>query len=352
MLVAASSPERIGLSASPVREAVVSRPNPAPRAPAGMTALAAVYVMVVAVPSAMPRIGVAMNSQAVRGDTRNTSAPTAPSAAAAEMIARGVCACACSDGEDEPGHERHALDRSTQLRHIQRQDRPVAPVDDLQPENDGHQQDEVLEREHVPESHRLMVVNTSLGPHDAFVVHQEHDEQGDDEKDRGDEKRPPQTHHLCDHPADNRSDGRSEPLRGLHCSNRISRALPWRRLGSHRQGDPAIPGEQPLHGAKGEDVPGPARVRHSRHNQDEADQRPLDHDLPTKPIRHPAPRGRQKSGHRRRHAQAEAGPHRHLADILDAQLLQVQWQKRHHQREAGEANEARGCDGKNVALPG
>ena len=42
MLVAASKPVTIGLSASPVSDAVVSRPKPAPRAAAGSPLLAAV----------------------------------------------------------------------------------------------------------------------------------------------------------------------------------------------------------------------------------------------------------------------------------------------------------------------
>ena len=39
----------------------------------------------------------------------------------------------------------------SQLPHEQRQDRPEAAIDELQAEDDRHQQDEVLEREHVAE---------------------------------------------------------------------------------------------------------------------------------------------------------------------------------------------------------
>ena len=65
-----------------------------------------------------------------------------------------------------------------------------------------------------------------------------------------------------------------------------------------------------------------------------------------------APERRQQRGDRRRDAEAQAGPHRDLADVGDAELLEVERQERHHQREAGEADEARGGDGEEVALPG
>ncbi len=77
-----------------------------------------------------------------RGDVRCSSA-------AAQMIA---------DGPGPGGHrEQHArenryrVDRCAQLRDEQRQHGSEAAIDELQAEDDDHQQDEVLEREHVPE---------------------------------------------------------------------------------------------------------------------------------------------------------------------------------------------------------
>ena len=80
---------------------------------------------------------------------------------------------------------------------------------------------------------------------------------------------------------------------------------------------------------------------HPAHQEDEADERPLDHQLAAEAIRDPAPERRQQRRHGRRDAQAETGPHRHVADVADAELLQVERQERHHQREAGEADEGR-----------
>ena len=47
-----------------------------------------------------------------------------------------------------------------------------------------------------------------------------------------------------------------------------------------------------------------------------------------------------------------AGPERDVADFRDAQLAEVEREERHHQREAGEADEGGRGDGRLVTLPG
>ena len=116
----------------------------------------------------------------------------------------------------------------------------------------------------------------------------------------------------------------------------------------HRQRQRAVAGEQALQGAQGEDVPRPAHERHRRHDDDEADERALDHDLAAVAIGEAAPERRQQRRERRRDAEAQARPQRDLADVADTELLEVQRQERHHQREAGEADEAGGGDGEEI----
>jgi hypothetical protein len=91
--------------------------------------------------------------------------------------------------------------------------------------------------------------------------------------------------------------------------------------------------------------------RHRRHQHHEADHRSLDHDLPAVAIAQPAPGWRKQRGQARRDAEADAGPDRDRSDVGDAELGDEQGEERHHQREPGEAEEARGRHGSDVAPP-
>ena len=92
-------------------------------------------------------------------------------------------------------------------------------------------------------------------------------------------------------------------------------------------------------------------IRHRRHDDDEADQRPFDHDLAAVTIAEAAPRRREQRRQPRRHRQADAGPHGDSPDIGDAQLPDVERQKRHGQREAGVAHERRRRHRRDVPFP-
>jgi hypothetical protein len=94
-----------------------------------------------------------------------------------------------------------------------------------------------------------------------------------------------------------------------------------------------------------------ARERHRGHQDDEADHRSLDHDLAAVAIAEPAPRRRQHGGQRRRHAEAHAGPDRNRSDAGDPELRDEQRQKRHDEREPGEAQETRDRHRPDVPLP-
>ena len=65
------------------------------------------------------------------------------------------CAGAGGTREQHAGGDRRARGRYAQLGHIQGQNRPERAVDELQAEYHTHQQDEVLEREHVAKSDAL-----------------------------------------------------------------------------------------------------------------------------------------------------------------------------------------------------
>ena len=56
--------------------------------------------------------------------------------------------------KEDARDERHARGRRPKLRDVERQHRPEAAIDELQAEDHRHQQDEILEREDVPERHR------------------------------------------------------------------------------------------------------------------------------------------------------------------------------------------------------
>ena len=104
---------------------------------------------------------------------------------------------------------------------------PKLRIHELQPEDHDHQEQEILEGEHVPEGHaRVPRARRGVGRL-ALVIHQENDHERDQiEAGRHDEGAP-QAHELGDHAADNRSDRRAEALRGLHESDRLGTC--WRR---------------------------------------------------------------------------------------------------------------------------
>jgi hypothetical protein len=121
--------------------------------------------------------------------------------------------------------------------------------------------------------------------------------------------------------------------------------------GRHRQPQRAVAREQALKRADGEDVPRLRHVGEHHHRDDEADQRPLDHDLAAEAIRQLAPQRRQHGRHRRRNPQADPGPERDVADVGEAELSEVERQERHHQREAGETYETGAGDCEQIPAP-
>ena len=185
----------------------------------------------------------------------------------------------------------------------------------------------------------------------AFVVHHEYQDERNDVEPCGDEERVPKPDELCDSAADDRADGGPETLGGLDEPDRIGNAVARRGVGGHRQRQRPIAGEEPLRGTKREYLPGVRDEGHRAHQEDEADERSLHHDLPSVTVREAAPEGRQQRGERRRDAKTQPRPHRNRADVGDTELLEVQREKRHHQRKAGEADEARGGDGEEISSP-
>src|SRR4030095_9661132 len=92
-------------------------------------------------------------------------------------------------------------------------------------------------------------------------------------------------------------------------------------------------------------------VRGRAHHEDEAHERSLDHDLSAVAIRKAPPEWREQRGESRRDAQTQTGPHRNVADIGDAELLEIEREKRNNQCETGESDEARGGDREQVSSP-
>ena len=115
----------------------------------------------------------------------------------------------------------------------------------------------------------------------------------------------PQPDERRDDAADHRTERGPEPLRGLHDADRLRHPVARRRVGRHRQRQRAVAGEEALDGAQREHVPRPRDERHRRHDDDEAHERPLDHDLAAEAVGEPAPDGRQQRGQRRRDAEAQ-----------------------------------------------
>ena len=186
----------------------------------------------------------------------------------------------------------------------------------------------------------------------ALVIHREDNDERHEIEARRHQEGAPQSDELRDRAADDRSERRADPLRGLHRADRKRHPTSRRGVRRHRQRERAVAGKQPLKRAQGEDVPRLRDKTHRRHDDDEAGERALDHDLAADAIGKPAPQRRHQCGDGRRDAKAHAGPQRDLADVGDAELTEVEREKRHHQREAGEADERRRGDGEEILAPG
>ena len=80
-------------------------------------------------------------------------------------------------------------------------------------------------------------------------------------------------------------------------------------------------------------------------------ERSRDHQLLAVALGDARPDRRHHGGDGGRHAEADARPQRDLARIVHAELVDVERQERHDQREAGEADEACGGDSEQVSSP-
>jgi hypothetical protein len=198
-------------------------------------------------------------------------------------------------------------------------------------------------------SKRRIALNVGRG---GRVVAEEGQQHRRDVEAGRDEERLPQAHNGGDCSADHRPDSRTEALRGLYDPDRRSELFARRVLCRHRERQRAVAGKQALHGPQRQHVPRARRERHSRHDHDEAEERTFHHQLAAEAIGHASPHGRQQRRQRWRDAKADAGPHGNLADVLHAELLDVERQERHHQREAREAHEAHRRDHDLIAAPG
>ena len=244
--------------------------------------------------------------------------------------------------------------RDADLLDVERQHRPEAAIDELQPEDHAHHQDEIAERQHVAERHASGLGRVGrLRVRGAIVVHDVDDHQGDQRRTSPSRRTRGAGRRACARrpPITGPTPG-TDALRGLHRADRRRHAVARRRLGRHRHRQRSVAGEQPLDRAQRQHLPDAGDERHRREQHDEADQRSLDHDLAAEAIAEPSPGRRQHRRQPRRHAEAQPGPHRDLADVADAELADEQRQERHHEREAGVAHERRGGDGEDVAPPG
>ncbi len=207
--------------------------------------------------------------------------------------------------KEDPRNHRHSLDRRTELGHVERQDRTERPVDELQREDHPHQQDEILEGQNASEADSSLRSLFHRRPRGAFVVHDEHEHDGNDVEAGGDEEGVSQAGESSHRTSDDGPERGPEALRGLDDADGVCRPVPGRRLGSHRQRQRSISGKETLEGAQRKDVPGTRHERHRRHDDDEADERPLHHDLPAEAIRQASPEGSEHGRHRRRDAKAQ-----------------------------------------------
>ena len=158
MLRAATSPLSTGLSAMPMSAAPVRNPNAVACTSGGITALPAAYAVVIDVP--MQRPTTASDAASVHTSTghredrqrrrpdedgpRNDDPWRMPSQQPArELIPER--AGERQDRKQDPGHDRHAVRRVSDLAEVQRQHRAEAAIDELQAEEHEHHQQEILE---------------------------------------------------------------------------------------------------------------------------------------------------------------------------------------------------------------
>ncbi len=241
------------------------------------------------------------------------------------------------DREENAGHHGDVAVGHANLLDVQRQHRAEAAVDELEAEDHGHHQDEVLECQHVLERHapaRCIIVSRPVRVDRVFVVEPEHDDEPHRVEERCADERATQADQPGERAADHRADARPQTLRRLHETDRLGHPIARRRFRRHGDRERSVAGEESLHRAQREHVPRARHERHRRHQHDEADERSLDHDLAPIAITQAAPGRRQDRRQSRRHPKADAGPHRDLADVGDAELADEKRKKRHHEREA------------------
>ena len=183
--------------------------------------------------------------------------------------------------------------RDAHLLDVERQDRAEAAVEELQTEDDRHQQDEIVERQHAPKRHWSALARLDCRDvRRALVVEKQHDHERRGIERRRYQKRAAQADEMSDHSADHRTDAWAEALRRLDQADRLRHTAWWRRFGGHRDRDRAVAGEQPLRHSQRQHVPRARDICHRGHHHDEAHERPLDHDLAPMPVGEPAPQGR------------------------------------------------------------
>ena len=166
------NPAMNGLLAMPTSDALVSTPKPVPCAPAGITLPAALYDAVIAAPMPRPSSADAAHISQTLPLTPTSAEPAAATAAPPAIttrVGKRFSSRAAEVMAERAGarhdREQHARRRSRtracatpDLLDVQRQHRAEAAVDELQPEDHGHHQDEILEREHVAERDARRVV--------------------------------------------------------------------------------------------------------------------------------------------------------------------------------------------------
>ena len=142
---------------------------------------------------------------------------------------------------------------------------------------------------------------------------------------------------------------RSEPLPHLHVADRLRHALARHRLRRHRHRERAVAGEHAEQRAKRHELPRRRHERHRRLGEDEGDERSDHEHLAAVSIADASPERCADRRDRRRRPEHEAAPQRDLADVLHAELADVQRNERHHDREAGKSGEAGGGRDEDIA---
>ena len=116
---------------------------------------------------------------------------------------------------------------------------PKAAIDELQPEEDQHHEQKILEGQNRSEWRPLA---TLYGPRRSkrLLVHRGDHHKGDAVRAGRDEKSVPQPEDGCEQAADHGTDRRPHALRGLHRANRRRHLLARGRERRHRQGQRSI----------------------------------------------------------------------------------------------------------------